>query len=202
MEVMMPVHVKPSRVDLWREGPGRLGGRVGDYGHYRPRVDRGAKYWRAEVSFNRQMRAESQYYEALEVEAVLTALQDGATMRVYVWRHDNFRRAYKFENQGTARVSANGARWVNTAGGKIEVRPGCFFTVSGKLYRYVGDTVADFASSNVTDTVPEWGTQYANEDVDLSMPYFRGVLPEGQTIQMPRDSDAYGPWTFQMVEVG
>lgn len=207
-QVTIPDGVKATRCDLWRDTPGRLGGRLGTYGHFRPNIDRGVRFWRAEIEFGALMRG--RYDAGLAMEAALGRVQAGMTVRVPVGRQQRDSYPFYFLDSrgdrpsiaavpGPVVVSAGGKRLSVTGAAEIVLKPGALFTVDHELYQYYGETALNATQTDVTDTEPAFAAT-AGETVEVVDPYFVGLLPEGQSIRLAKTDSTFGPWDVPLVE--
>lgn len=213
----LPDDIRLVRCDLWLENPGRLGDRIGTYGHFRPHLARGQRFWRAEIEIPRILPA--QFDEALAMESLISKLQTGDCLKVPVWRRNDFHRCYElapvrannaayFAATQNVAVSPNGTALSGALGGAITLKPGCFFTLKNhnQLYQYRGDgedfgSLADPGVLTAGNTEPPWPTGLAGQPVELHDPYFIGILREGATPRLPRETYMFGPWDLELVEV-
>ena len=207
-QVTVPDGVKGTRCDLWRDTPGRLGGRLGTYGHFRPNLNRGVRYWRAEIEFGALMR--TLYDAGLAMEAAMGRVQAGMTLRVPVGRQQRGSYPFYFLDSrgdrpsiaavpGPVVVSAGARRLSVTGAAEVVLKPGALFTVDHELFQYYGETELNATQTDIVDTEPVFSAT-AGETVELVDPYFVGLLPEGQSIRLAKTEATFGPWDFTMVE--
>lgn len=212
-QVTFPSSLVPTRVDLYVNPDGRLGGVASDRGFRRSNVQRGQTYWAASVDF--AARPKAVFEEGLATEALISRVQRGQTAAIPVWRRDRWRRGYAYRNAGgteipesavtgSVSISSTGERFSGTSAARIELKAGCYFTVDNVLYMYDGSAGAalDAVATDLTGIFPDpvWK---AGDAVELANPYFVGILQEGAAIRLPRDATgvgpSFGPWTLDPV---
>ena len=211
----------PTRVDLFLNPDGRLGGIAGNYGSARGNLNRGRAYWSASVDYAAKPRAV--FEDGLRMEALLTRVQRGQTLRVPAYRWDKWRAGYAYRDAqgndlpasavaGTLAVATGGMRfsgltYVPQGGGtgnaRVFLKAGCMFTVNNVLYQYdgtAGDPL-DATSANLSGVYPD-PVFSAGDAVELAAPYFVGILQEGSSIRLARAGGRFGPWTVEdLVEI-
>ena len=209
-DIALPDRFVLARCDMWLDNPGRLGDRIGTYGHFRPHVARGALYWRAEIEIHPLLPG--RYDDALYIESVIGRLQKGATLRVPVWRRDKWRRPYRYVDATGSSVAlsgseagmtvlASGKRFSVLSGGRrVVLKPGAMFTVDHQLYQYQGTADLNTNAADIANTEPTFAGR-SGAAVEILDPYFVGMLREGVSTRLARETYAYGPWDLELVEI-
>ena len=164
-------------------------------------------------------RPKAVFDDGLRIEALLTRIQRGATVRIEAWRKDKWRSGIVLRDAGgnavprsavtgTAVIAAGAKRvsgltynlgGARTGAARVNVKPGGLFTVDHVLYQYTGDNAMDATSADITGVYPdpEWK---AGDEVEIDDPYFVGILQEGTSIRLARTGERFGPWTLEVVE--